>query len=348
MLNRPLAACRLVGLFAVLLLSACTATVTPLPIANPEVNVVWPQPPETPRIRLLRRFKGGADLVDQSAREKRLFRWMTGEMTESIPLIAPYAVATDGQGLIWVTDPGAHAVHFFDLKKRKDSLWLLAGDQFFASPVGLCYDSARHRVFVGDSLTKRIVVFSEKGQFLNELNVDPPFERPGGMAIDPQGNLLVVDVLAGKIRRFTPQGEELSALGSPTTPSGLFNRPTGLAVDEAGLIYVIDSLNFRIEVLTPRGEAVASIGEIGDQPGTLSRPRGVAVDSTGNIYVADAAFDNIQVFNLKGQLLLVFGGGGKNGLSMPANLVIDSSDRIYAVDSFNHQLQIYQFLGAPR
>jgi hypothetical protein len=51
------------------------------------------------------------------------------------------------------------------------------------------------------------------------------------------------------------------------------------------------------------------------------------------------------VFNLKGQLLLVFGGGGKYGLSLPANLWIDARNRIYAIDSFNHQIQIYQFLG---
>lgn len=332
-------------LVVVLLLSACASSVPPLAIENSEISMVWPKAPEKPRVKLLRSLKGAEDLVGKKTQKSRLFRWLTGEMAEQMPLIAPYGIATDGQGKIWVADPGAHAVHFLDLKKRKGNLWTLAGDEFFLSPVGICYDTVRQRIYVSDSLTNKVVALSDKGEFLMELKADPPFGRPGGMALDPQGNLLIVDVLGGKIRRFSAEGKELSALGSPTTPDGLFNRPIGLAVDDKGLIYVIDSLNFRIEILTPNGESVGSIGGIGDQPGTLSRPRGIAVDSFGHIYVADAAFDNIQVFNLKGQLLLVFAGGGKYGLSMPASLVIDSQDRIYAVDSFNHQIQIYQFLG---
>ncbi len=307
--------------------------------------MVWPKAPEVPRIKLLRRLKGAGGLVDKKAQKDRLFRWLTGYMAEPMPLISPYGIATDGQGTMWISDPGAHAVHMLNLKKRTASIWALSGDDFFVSPTGISYDAARQRIYVADSQTGKIVALSKKGELLLELKGDPPIARPGGLALGLQGNLLVADVLGGKIRRFTPTGEELSALGSPTTPDGLFNRPIGLTVDDRGLIYVIDSLNFRIEVLTPTGEAVASIGEIGDQPGTLSRPRGVAVDSRGNIYVADAAFDNIQVFNLKGQLLLVFGGDGMYSLSMPASLSIDSQDRIYAVDSFNHQIQIYQFLG---
>ena len=187
-------------------------------------------------------------------------------------------------------------------------------------------------------------MFSKDGDFLRPVGSGEPFGRPGGLAVGPRGTLHVADVLKGKIRRFSSSGSELLALGSPTTPDGLFSRPIGVAVDAEGLIYVIDSLNFRIEVITQNGDAVSSIGVLGDQPGSLSRPRGVAVDGAGHIYVSDAAFDNIQIFNLKGELLLVFGGGGKHRLSLPAALVSDKQDRIYAVDSFNHQVKIYQYI----
>lgn len=327
-----------------LLLASCGPAIQPLALADPEIDLVWPKSPEKPRIKLLRSLAGADDLIDKKTQKNRLFRWLTGEMTDQMPLVSPYGIATDGMGTLWVSDPGAHAVHVLDLKRRAGRLWVLAGDEFLSSPTGICYDAASQRVYVADSLVKKVFIFSKEGTYQGELRVDPPFGRPGGMAIDRKGNLLVADVLGGKIRRFLPSGSELPALGSPTTADGLFNRPIGLAVDGAGLIYVIDSLNFRIEVLTSSGEAVASIGELGDQPGSLSRPRGVAVDSLGHIYVADAAFDNIQIFNLRGQLLLVF-GSGKEGLSMPASLVADQQNRIYAVDSFNHQIKIYQYLG---
>ncbi len=333
--------CLLLGLF---LLVSCAPTIEPLSISDPEIKVVWPKAPESPRIKLLRRLGGIDDLVDKTKRKNRLFRWLTGEMAEQMPLVAPYGIATNGLGTLWISDPGAHVVHVFDLVRRTGKLWTLAGDRFLSSPTGICYDPASQKVYVADSLLKKVFVFSGTGQYQGEIIANPPFGRPGGLAIDKQGNLLVADVINGVIRRFYSAGDQLSDFGSPTSANGLFNRPIGLTVDSTGLIYVIDSLNFKIEVLSQSGEAVASIGKLGDQPGSLSRPRGVAVDSFGHIYVADAAFDNIQIFNLKGQLLLVF-GDGKLGLSMPASLVMDKQDRIYAVDSFNHQIQIYQFLG---
>ncbi|MCF6180104.1 MAG: 6-bladed beta-propeller [Geopsychrobacter sp.] len=331
-------------LVGICLLISCSPALSPLSITDPEMTQVWPNPPDTPRIKLLRSFGGAADLADKQNNKNRLFRWLTGEMADKMPLVAPYGIATDGNGVIWITDPGAHAVHVLNLKKRKFSFWSMAGGDFFSSPTGICYDAAKGRIYVSDSLLKKIFILSPQGDFLGQILPTLAFKRPAGLALDLQGNLLVADVLGGKIRRFTGDGVELSSLGSPTTPDGLFNRPIGLAVDAKGLIYVIDSLNFRIEVIASDGKAISSIGKLGDQPGDLSRPRGVTVDKSGHIYVADAAFDNIQIFNLKGELLLVFGGDGKHRLSMPASLVSDQQDRIYVVDSFNHQIKIYKFL----
>ncbi len=328
----------------VLLMASCTPLSKPLELADSELNVVWPKAPEQPRIKLLRSLSGAGDLVDKKAQKNRLFRWLTGEMADPLPLVAPYGIATDGEGTLWISDPGAHAVQVIDLKRRRAALWAMAGDSFFESPVGVAYNKLQKKIYVSDSLLKKIFILSESGELLGEINPENPFGRPGGIALGPQGDLYVADVLKGRVRHFSLSGQELASLGSPTTPDGLFNRPIGVAVDSGGLIYVIDSLNFRVEVLTPAGEAVASIGELGDQPGALSRPRGVAVDNSGHIYVSDAAFDNIQVFNLKGQLLLVFGGDGPHRLSLPAALASDAENRIYAVDSFNHQIKIYQYI----
>ncbi len=331
-----------------ILLGGCQAGGRALELVDPAATRVWPAPPEKARIKLLRSFAGGQDFVDKKTQKGRIIRWLTGDMAESVRFVAPYGVAVDGAGRIWVTDPGLKAIHSFDLNRRAARLWMLAGDAPFLAPTGICFDANRQRLYVADSAAKRVLVLGVDGSFVDELQPRQPFERPAGMALDAQGNLLVADVLGGKLRRFSPAGEELPAFGNPVAPSGKFHRPIGLAVDSAGLIYVIDSLNFQIVVLSPEGEHVATIGRLGDQPGTFSRPRGVAVDSFGHIYVADAAFDNIQIFNLQGQLLLVFGQGGESGLSLPAGLVSDSADRIYAVDSFNQRIQIYQFLGTDQ
>lgn len=329
-------------------LAGCGIGGPALNIADPQINAVWPAAPAKPRIRLLRILTGESDLVDNKSQKSRLFRWLTGDMAEGAPFVSPYAVATNGRGVIWVTDPGIGGVHRLDLERRHSELWTLADGVPFRAPTGICYDSQRRRLYIADSVANRVVALGDDGKFLFEIKTKTAFGRPGGLALDPAGKLLVADVLQGLVRRFTPDGVELSSLGSPTTNDGHFNRPVAVACDDKGLIYVLDSFNFRVEVLTPDGSAVASIGELGDQPGMLSRPRGIAVDSFGHIYIADAAFDNIQIFNLKGQLLLVFGGGGKYGLSLPAGLTADASDRIYAVDSFNHRIQIYQYVDSGK
>lgn len=331
-------------LVSILFLVSCVASRGPVDFVDSSLEQVWPASPAEPRIKLLRQISGAADLRDKNSGSNRLMRWLTGDDDELLPLVAPYGVATDGQGTLWITDPGLRGVQVLDLARRKGSLWTMAGKRPFANPAGICFDPVRQRIYVADSLDLRVVALGLDGRLLFELQPAQPFGRPGGLGLDPQGNLLVADVLLGQIRRFTPEGTELPAFGSPTTPNGLFNRPIAVAANQTGQVYVVDSLNFRIEVLNAAGEAVTTVGQLGDAPGNFSRPRGLAIDQYGHIYVADAAFDNVQIFDQRGQLLLFFGGGGKHGLSLPAGLTVDDQDRIYVVDSFNHRIQIYQLL----
>jgi sugar lactone lactonase YvrE len=329
---------------AIFFLVSCIAPRGPVDFVDPGLDQVWPASPAEPRIKLIRQISGAADLRDKNSGSNRLMRWLTGGDDEQLPLVAPYGIATDGQGTLWITDPGLRGIQVFDLARRKAGLWTMAGKRSFANPAGICFDPVRQRIYVADSLDLRVVALSLDGRLLFEVQPSAPWGRPGGLGLDSQGNLLVADVLLGQIRRFTPEGSELPAFGSPATVNGLFNRPIAVATDLAGQIYVVDSLNFKIEVLDAAGGSVATVGQLGDAPGSFSRPRGLAIDQYGHIYVADAAFDNVQIFNQHGQLLLFFGGGGKHGLSLPAGLTIDDQDRIYVVDSFNHRIQIYQLL----
>lgn len=331
-------------LVAILFLVSCAASRGPVDFVDSSLEQVWPASPAEPRIRLLRQISGAADLRDKNSGSNRLMRWLTGDDEEQLPLVAPYGIATDGRGTLWITDPGLRGVQVLDLARRKANLWTMAGQRAFANPAGICFDPVRQRIYVADSLDLRVVALSLEGRLLFELQPVRPWGRPGGLGLDPQGNVLVADVLLGQIRRFTPEGSELPPIGSPTAVNGLFNRPIAVAADPAGQIYVVDSLNFQVEILDVAGKAVATVGQLGDAPGSFSRPRGLALDQYGHIYVADAAFDNVQIFDQHGQLLLFFGAGGKHGLSLPAGLTVDDQDRIYVVDSFNHRIQIYQLL----
>jgi DNA-binding beta-propeller fold protein YncE len=334
------------GVVLLALVSGCAAVRSPEPVwTDSNVDLVWPEPPATPRLRYLRTLTGPADFREQG-QGGRLFRWLTGEKEQGLPLLNPYGVAADGGGRVWVADFGVRAVHAFDLSRRRVDYITSAGKEPFLSPVGVAYDAASGRLYVSDSALGKVFAFDDAGNLLR--TVEPPggYGRPAGLTTDASGKLYVADVLKGRIEVFSAAGDHLRSLGRAGTAAGEFNRPTNVSVDGAGRIFVTDSMNFRIGVLGPDGEPLATIGEIGDVPGTFARPRGVAVDSEGHVYVADAAFDNVQIFDRTGQLLLYFGdmGDGAGSFNLPAGLFIDRKDRLYVVDTFNHRVQIFQYL----
>jgi DNA-binding beta-propeller fold protein YncE len=309
-----------------------------------QVERLWPEPPEQPRIQLLRILTGPEDFLAQSG-GKRFFRWLTGEKEQGLPLLSPYGVTADGQGRVWIADSGSRAVHFFDLARQRVDYFTMAGREPFLSPVDVAFDAGSSRLYVSDSMLKQVFVLDPQGRLLGSVQPADGFLRPGGVAVDDAGALYVVDVLRGVVDVFSRQGLHLRRLVSALAEDG-FNRPSNVAVDGVGRVYVVDSMNFRVEILAADGAGLGKIGQLGDVQGSFARPRGVAIDSKGHIYIADAAFDNIQVFDAQGQLLLVFGGPGRGQgqMVLPAGLFFDAADRLYLVDSFNSRVQIFQYL----
>lgn len=329
--------CMLVGL------AGCAERPTGMFQADPGVSLVWPLPPETPRVRFFRALNGPEDFRDQR-RSSRLMRWIAGEGARELSLRAPYGVTADGDGRVWVADPEAHAVHLFDLAEGRADYLLGAGDEWFVSPVGLAYDADRQWLYVSDSGLNKVFVLDRKGRLLGTRSPEQGFARPAGLAVDAVGKLYVTDAVKGRIDVFSPEGEALGHLGE-----GVLYRPANIALDRSGRVYVADSLNFRIVVFSPDNRLLQSFGALGDRPGYFARPRGVAVDSQGHIYVSDAAFDNIQIFDFSGNLLLFWGGAGNapGQFNLPAGLFFDAKNRLYVADTYNRRVQLFEYLPEP-
>ena len=127
----------------------------------------------------------------------------------------------------------------------------------------------------------------------------------GGLAVDGNGNLYVVD--GSTIRKITADGVVTTLAGTEgihgsadgTGPAAQFNDAAAIAVDGSGNVYVADTMNMTIRKVTPAGVVTTLAGTAGGSPafsdgkGSAARfwgPESVAVDAAGNVYVADYGY----------------------------------------------------------
>ena len=329
---------------AATLVAAC-ADPAPRVTAVPRVDLVWPAPPEIPRIRFLRTLSDPEDIGIKDGFFGGLAAFFKGAPEKRTT--APFGIHKTNAGRLYVVDTVQQAVQVFD--QRKSEHYWFPSDPIdgFDNPIGVVADE-KGRVYVSDSRSNLIHVFDKHGKRYIKAIGRGAVARPTGLAINQAtGELLVADTLASQIVAFETKDFTVTRfVGRDGTGREAFHYPTNIAVSPDGLIYVTDSMNFRIQVLTHDLKFLRSFGEVGDGPGQFSRPKGVAVDSEGHVYVVDALFDNVQIFDRQGRLLLAFGSPGSEPgkFWLPNEIFIDAQDRIYVSDAYNQRIQVFQYL----
>ncbi len=313
-------------------------------VREPLPDIIWPIPPEVPRIRFVNSISRPEDLNITEGIFKRFFRFLKGSEERSI--VTPYGVAADTDGRLFVVDTFNGNVHVFDSRNGDYHTFPRKGTSFVL-PIDIAIDR-KGNIFVTDSKEAVVKVFKKHGKkYIREIGRGI-LNRPTGIAVNEKtGELLVVDTIHSNIIRYDLDTYRLKGIiGREGSDTGMFHYPTNIFVSGDGLIFVSDSLNSRIQIFTQEWKFLNAFGKPGDSPGHFARPRGVAVDSDGNIYVVDALFDNVQIFNKEGRLLMDFGSSGHRygEFWLPSGIFIDSNDRIYVSDSYNKRVQIFQYM----
>ncbi len=306
-------------------------------------NLVWPAPPEQPRIRYIKSYRGQMNFKRRDGLKDALF----GIDNVGLHLSKPYGVAVNSDGSrMYVTDAKLRGVVVFDMKKEQVSMLKTDAMGGLASPVEVRVDS-KNRIYVTDSFGGKLMVYKPNGETLRTIGGAEGMKRPTGLALDEAHNRIYVsDVANHQIMAYDFDGNFIRRFSQRGSAPGSLNYPNNLAVDKDGKIYVTDSGNFRVQIFSPEGEYLSSFGKLGDGFGAFARPKGIAVDSENHVYVLDAAFGNFQIFSDEGQLLLFVGtvGRGAGMFWLPAGMFIDKNDKIYAVDSLNKRVQVFQYL----
>ncbi|MBI3563643.1 MAG: hypothetical protein HY079_00445 [Elusimicrobia bacterium] len=323
-------------------------------VTTTTVQLVFPNPPDRPRVRWVRSIRTLRDLKgrDQNLFEK-VFSFIAGGDVTMPFVLGGYGVYKRGPKL-YVADTPSGRVAVLDLDKKSASyVGEGTGDDGLKAPVGVVVDEAG-TLFVTDPPSRAVKAYGADGKFrwaADDLGVvGGKISRPAGIALTPDGNLLVADTGNRRILLLSREGKFVREMCVHARQEYYaLPNPNNVWVEKDGSFLVTDPLAARVHVFSSTGAAIGGFGEQGDTPGYLARPRGVAVDSDGNIHLVDALFSRVQIFNRKGDLLLwyAFPGDGRGQLALPAGLFIDSDDMIYVMDSKNQRVQVFQYITYP-
>ncbi|MCC6365047.1 MAG: hypothetical protein IT165_16145 [Bryobacterales bacterium] len=114
------------------------------------------------------------------------------------------------------------------------------------------------------------------------------FLFPGGLALDPSGNLFLADTGHHTIRKLSPDGKLATIAGAgtpgfsgdlgPAAESQLAS-PRDVALDAQGNLYIADTANRRVRRVTKDGIIDTLFPQLGP-------PQALAVDPSGNVFIA--------------------------------------------------------------
>lgn len=153
-------------------------------------------------------------------------------------------------------------------------------------------------------------------------------ESPRGIAVDPSGDLWVVDGGNARVQKLEPSGSSASfrftfgwgvsdgtsafqictsscQAGLPGPEAGEFgiggNVASGVAVEPSAPhdVYVADTFNKRVEKFEPDGKYFSQFNGH-ETPATEFQPRAVVVDPSGHVYVMDAGNQVVDRFSSTG------------------------------------------------
>ena len=249
------------------------------------------------------------------------------------------SIATDREGLVYVSDDYLCRISVFDPDGRFLSKWGEPGfaEGQMAGPSGLAFDR-EDNLWVVDQRNNRVQKFTKEGGFLGAFGSggvgDGEFNLLWGICVSPGGDMYVADWRNDRVQRFAPDGEHVASYAGEG--EGRLNRPAGLAVDDDGYMYVADWGNDRFVVLDPGGEYVTS-------------SRGEATLSPWAQEFLDVNVEEAEARALADLAPALDYGGDTNEESSyveeyfwgPVSVMLDSAGKVYVVDCNRHRLQVF-------
>ena len=203
-----------------------------------------------------------------------------------------HSVHVAPDGAIWASDPQAHVVHKFSADGkllmtlgRKGTAGDDASRDAFNQPNGVGF-APNGDIYVSDGyVNSRVVHFTPDGTFVRIIGgkkgtAPGELQVPHGVAVDPQGRIIVADSDNKRLSIFDKDGKFVKVIAAPSRG--------GVAATADGNIYVSDVNAGAVTVI--RNDQIVDVIKVD------GRPHGLSVDpATGDVYTSSTNASNWNV-----------------------------------------------------
>jgi sugar lactone lactonase YvrE len=245
-----------------------------------------------------------------------------------------------------------------------------ANSAHFGDPFGIAVNKDG-TIYISDGETGRIWQLAAG---VAAKVVAENLNTPSGVAIAPDGALIVAETGAHTIKRIETQSGRVDIIAGVENQAGfadgsgagtLFNGPVGVAVSHEGTIFVADTYNDRIRAINAEGRVRTVAG--GSEPGfadatnaadaRFDTPCGIAVDLDGTLVVADTGNHRLRRIGLDGAVTTIAGTGVQDSFDAsllsasfvdPTGVAIDGEGTIYVADAGGSEVRVCLFSLWPR
>jgi len=313
------------------------------------------------------------------------------EKAEQAKLWEPQAIDVDESGKVYIADQNNNSILMYDghmvSRIAGTGIFGFSGDgshgtiAMLNKPTGLTVfkdklyitDTGNDVVRFLDLRTGMITTFAgdtEAGYSGDGgLAVNARLNKPGGVAVDIEGNVYINDIANNVIRKVDLQNIITTFAGTGQyghigdggqAAHAAFAEIYGLGISRRqSCIYLADYFNHCIRAIDIKTGVISTIigngeeGYSGDggsaREARLNRPVAVCVDNNDNLFIAESGNHCIRFYEMKTDKIYTLVGDGVAGigelgsikgfrLANPNGLAINKDNILYAIDGANNRL----------
>jgi sugar lactone lactonase YvrE len=149
-------------------------------------------------------------------------------------------------------------------------------------------------LYVLDPTAGRVLILDPGGRFLRKIQVPADVGSLDDLAVDPRGNVFLLDGARGTLYQAAKDAQSFSPLVDNLKT--FLNFSTDLTVGPRGAIYLTDQNGGGIVVLGPDGSFLARHSSYGWKEGLLRHPAQICANGKDAVVVADRDNNRIQLF----------------------------------------------------